>query len=552
MLQPGEAVVQIFDRTTINSRRNRHPLFIRKKKNSMIVMKKSGKIIFSTVLAAMLGLAASAAAADQIFTGAFDVGAAGNAQKFNPLTAPAGFSFYNKYFGTLTLYDVGLQKISGDLAESWAYAKDGKSLTIKLRKGVKWHDGKPFTAADVKFTLELVKNPEMASVFSSRLNDVSAVKAQDAHTVVIELARMDASLPDAFTNLMMVPEHLLGKIPVKDVRTSNWWKSPVGTGPFKWAKYTPDQFVELVANPDFYRGKPLLAKLVNRYFKDGSAATIALQAGEIQFSAMTLDQVKENQSTKAVEVIAGPSHVLNYIGFNNSNPRFKDLRVRQAILLAIDRNAIVKHIYNNTATVGNCALTLPQYVPPDINKYETNVQQAKALLDAAGWNRSESVEMLTYYGDQASKDVVAVLQYMLAQVGINVIPRFVDGPTFGTIVDANKFGLVYAGAGNGPDPGTLVPLMKSSYAPPKGVNRMRVNVAELDKLFDAAQQETDDAKRTLIYRQMCRVTNAQLPWIPLWVGNRFGGFSKRVQNVIWTPAPGGGRYQDYPERWSVK
>lgn len=518
----------------------------------MITKKKTCTTLFSAALAAMLGVTASAGATDQTFTGAFDVGSAGNAQKFNPLNASAGFSFYNKYFSTLTLYDVGLQKISGDLAESWTYAKDGKSLTIKLRKGVKWHDGKPFTAADVKFTLELVKNPEMASVFSSRLNDVSAIKALDATTVIIELVQLDASLPDAFTNIMMVPEHLLAKIPVRDLRNSSWWKSPVGTGPFIWAKYTPDQFVELVANPNFYRGKPKLEKLVNRYFKDGSAATIALQAGEIQFSAMTLDQVKENRSSKAVDVIAGPSHVLNYIGFNNNDPRFKDVRVRQAILLAIDRKAIIKSIFSSTATLGNCVLTLPQYVPADINQYETNVTKAKALLDAAGWKHSEPLEMLTYYNDQASKDVMAILQAMLGQVGINVRPRFVDGPTFGTIVDSNKFSLVYAGGGNGPDPGTLIPLMKSSYAPPRGVNRMRVNVPELDKLFDAAQLETDASKRTAIYQQMCRVTNAQLPWIPLWVGNRFGGFAKHVQNVIWTPAPGGGRYQDFPERWSIK
>lgn len=523
-----------------------------------MMKKRIGKTILSVALVALvaltgvLGALENAEAAEQIFTAAFDVGASGNAQKFNPLTASAGFSFYNKYFSSLTLYDVGLQKISGDLAESWAYAKDGKSLSIQLRKDVTWHDGKAFTAADVKFTLELVKNPEMASVFSARLKDVSAIKVVDANTLVLELTRMDASLIDAFTNIMILPEHLLGKIPAKDLRTSNWWKSPIGTGPFKWNKYTPDQFVELVANPHFYRGKPQLAKMVNRYFKDGSAATIALQAGEIQFSAMTLDQVKENQTTKLLDVLSGPSHVLNYLGFNNNDPRFKDVRVRQAILLAIDRKAIVKSIFNNTATVGNCVLTLPQYVPADINPYASNVEKAKALLKTAGWKQTEALELLTYYNDQASKDVVVVLQWMLAQVGIQLNPRFVDGPTFGSIVDSNKFSMVYAGAGNGPDPSTLVPLMKSSYAPPKGVNRMRVNIPELDQLFDAGQQETDDAKRVMIYQQMCRVTNTQLPWIPLWVSNRFGGFSKRVQNVIWTPAPGGGRYQDFPERWSFK
>ncbi|MCA1855227.1 ABC transporter substrate-binding protein [Massilia oculi] len=519
---------------------------------STMSMKQAGTRMLTLALAALLGLAVDRGAAAQVFTGAFDVGAAGNAQKFNPLIAPAGFGFYNKYFGTLSLYDAGLRKISGDLAESWTYAEDGKRLVIRLRKGVKWHDGKPFTAADVKFTLGLVKHPDMASVFASRLSDVRAITTPDAHTVVLELAKMDASLPDAFTSIMIVPEHLLGKIPARELRNSTWWKSPVGTGPFKWARYSPDQYVELVANQDFYRGKPQLAKLVNRYFKDGSTATIALQAGEIQFSAMTLDQVRENRSTRAVHVIEGPSHVLNYIGFNNGDPRFKDLRVRQALLLAIDRKAIARSIFGGTASIGNCALTLPQYVPADIEQYDYHVAHAKALLRAAGWKQAEPLEMLTYYNDQASKDVMAVLQAMLGKVGIQVRPRFVDGSTFGTLTDAGRFSLVYAGAGNGPDPSTLVPLMKSSFAPPRGVNRMRVNIPELDSLFEAAQQEADDASRTAIYQQMCRVTNAQLPWIPLWVGNRFGGFSKKVGNMVWTPAPGGGRYQDYPERWTIE
>jgi peptide/nickel transport system substrate-binding protein len=521
----------------------------------MFANRLTGKVILPAALAALLNLAGAAQAADNVFVGAFDVGPAGNAQKFNPLTAPAGFGFYNKYFSTLTLYDVGLQKISGDLAESWSYSKDGKQLSIKLRKGVKWHDGHAFTATDVKFSLELIKDPEMASVFSVRLNDVVAIKVQDEHTVLLEMVNPDASLPDALTSIMMVPQHLLAKFTTKELRSSDWWKTPVGTGPFKWGKYLPDQYVELTANADFYRGKPKLDKLVNRYFKDGSAAAIALAAGEIQYSYLTLDQVKENQSSHAFNVVSGASHVLNYLGINNNDARFKDVRIRQAILMAIDRNAIVKNIYNGSATIGNCALTLPKYVPGDINKYDTNIAKARALLDEAGWskiNKGEPLELLTYYNDQVSKDVVASVQSMLAQIGINVKPRFVDGPTYGQLVDAGKFSIVFAGAGNGPDPSAMMPLMHSSYAPPKGVNRMRVSIPELDKLFDAGQAESNDASRTDIYKQMCRITNAQLPWIPLWVANRYGGFSKSAKNVIWTPAPGGGRYQDLPETWSTR
>ncbi|MCV2370405.1 ABC transporter substrate-binding protein [Roseateles oligotrophus] len=517
-----------------------------------------GKRRNSLTIAAAIGLAAAASAgiaAESTFIGAFDVGPAGNAQKFNPLTASAGFSFYNKYFSTLTLYDVGLQKVAGDLAQSWHYSADGKTLTIKLRQGVKWHDGKPLSARDVKFTLEMVQNPDMASVFASRLGAVADIKAADDATVVLALSAPDATLPDAFTNIMILPEHLLGKLAAKDLRSADWWKSPVGTGPYKWNKYLPDQYVELTANASFYRGKPKLDKLINRYFKDGSSAAIALQAGEIQYSYLTLDQVRENEKNQAYKVVAGSSHVLNYIGVNKNDPRFKDVRIREAILLAIDRKAIVKSLYGGGATLGNCVLTMPKYVPADINHYETNVAQARTLLAQAGWDKlskGEPIELLTYYNDQLSKDVVAALQFMLAQVGINLKPRFVDAPSFGPLVDAGKFSMVFAGSGNGPDPSALAPLLASAYAPPKGVNRMRVNSPEIDQLFQAGQRESDEGQRTEIYKNLCRVTNAQLPWIPLWVANRFGGFANNTQGVIWTPAPGGGRYQDLPETWSLR
>lgn len=521
----------------------------------MFASRISVKSMIPAAFAALCGMSGAVQAADQVFVGAFDVGPSGNAQKFNPLTAAAGFGFYNKYFSTLTLYDVSLQKISGDLAESWSYAKDGKSLTIKLRKDVKWHDGKPLTAADVKFTLELIRSPELASVFAPRLADVSAIKIADNHTVVIELARPDVTLPDAFTSIMIVPRHLLMSVPITELRNAAWWKNPVGTGPFKWSKYLPDQYVELVANPDYYLGKPKLDKLINRYFKDASAAALALASNEIQFTYLTMDQVRENQASKAFNVMSGPSHVLNYLGVNHNDPRFQDVRVRQAILYAIDRPAIIKSIYNNSATIANCALTLPKFQPARLDKYETNAAKARTLLAAANWeqlSKGQPVELLSYYGDQVSKDVIASLQAMLAQAGINVKPRFVDSPTYGQLVDAGRYSMVFAGGGVGPDPSALMPMMHSSFAPPKGVNRMRVKLPALDAVLEAGQAETDDAKRTALYRDACSITNAQLPWIPLWSANRFGGFGKNVQQMIWTPAPAGGRYQDHAELWQLR
>ena len=523
-----------------------------RRKTTQILKSKLATGCLSLVLAAVH---TAALAADMILVGAFDLGPGGNPQKFNPLAASAGFTWYNKYFGTLALYDVGFEKISGDLAESWTMAPDGRLITFKLRKGVKWHDGKPFSAKDVKFTLELAKNPDSGSLFVARLDGLSHVSTPDPLTVVLTLKSPNAPILDTLTSLMMLPEHHLGGVAPKELRNADWWRrNPVGTGPFKWSRYEPDQYVELLANADYYRGRPKLDKLVNRYFKDSGAAAMALQAGEIQFSYLTLDQVKDAKASSSYRIVSGPSQVLNYLGFNNQEARFQDVRVRQAMLMALDREAIIKYLYGGQAQAGQCVYTQALFVPSDVKAYGYDPQKARQLLREAGWERikGEPIELITYYGDQLSKDVLATIQAQLASVGVHVVPRFLDGPTFGKLVDSGKFALAFAGAGNGPEPDTLGPFMESAHTPPKGVNRMRVNLPEIDKLFDTGRQETSAAKRPAHYQSICRITNAHLPWAPLWESKRFGGIAKTVQNMVWTPAPAGGRYQDHAENWSIQ
>lgn len=511
------------------------------------------QIVAACVIAASTLLGAAEAGASTL-TGAFDTGPAGAPQQFNPLTVTAGYSWFNKYFSTLVLYNVEMNKISGDLASDWTIAPDGKKITFQLRKGVKWHDGQRFTANDVKFTLDLLKNPELPNQFWARLSDIQSVDVVDDNTVVLNLDKPNIALLDALTNVMIVPQHALAGIPVKDLRTSAWWKTqPIGTGPYKWGKYVPDQYLELDANSSYYRGRPKIDTLINRYFKDDGAAVLALQSGDIQYSYMSLAQVRNTKSDK-FRTIAGPSRVLNYIGMNFKDPRFKDVRIRQAFLMAIDRAALIKYLYAGEAKLANCVLTNPQDVPANLNPYAYDPAAAKKLLAQAGWSKiaGEPIELLTYYNDPVSKNAMAVIQAMLGAVGVYVQPRFVDAPTYGELVRTGQFSMVYAGITNGPDPDVLSSVLKSDYAPPHGYNLMHVNMPELDALLDQGRTQTDESARAGIYQNVCRYTNANLPWLPMLEANRFAGVSNEVQGFLWTPAPGGGRYMEHAERWSIK
>lgn len=506
-----------------------------------------------TALALTLALSTlGTASADKVITGAFDQGPGGSPQLFNPLTNTAGFTWLNKYYSTLVLYDVGFKKISGDLASSWVVGDGGKKYTFVLRTGVKWHDGRPFTSKDVKFSLDLANNPDSGSAFAAKFGNIKSIQTPNARTVILTLSKPNAALLDALTSFMILPEHALAKIPARELRTSSWWRTdPVGTGPFMWSRYVPDQFVELKANPEYYKGKPKVDRLVNRYFKEQAAAVLALKSGNIDFTYLTLDDTKTFGGS-SVNIISGPSQVANYLGFNNASDQFKNVRVRQAMLHAIDRNAIIKQLYGGGAEPAYCPVTNSKYVPKNVNRYAYDPAKARQLLQAAGWNTSQNVEVITYYNDQLSKDVLVTLQQMFAQVGLKITPRFLDTPSYNQATSGTGFSLVYAGIGNGPDPDTLYPSMHSDFMPPNGTNRMRVKLPALDRLFEQAQETTAAATRTKAYQNMCSLVNQQLPWGMLWTAKRFGGASKDLVNFVWTPAPGGGRYDDQAHLWDIK
>ncbi len=484
--------------------------------------------------------------------GGFDVGPGGNFAIFNPMLAGAGFTWYNKYFSPLVLYDVGFTKIQGELAESWEITPDGKQFTFKLRKGVTWHDGQPFTSADVKFSIDLLKNPDATARNAPRYALIQEVQTPDPQTAVIVLSQPGASLLDALTLALMYPKHSLGVIAPKDIIKSTWWSTnPIGTGPFKWSKYVTDQNVELVAYDKYWRGRPKLDKLVNRNFTAAGSAVLALRSGDIQFSYATLDEANSLKNEQTIKTIGGPSQVPNFIGFNLKDPRFQDIRVRQAIMQAIDRKAILEQLYQGTGQVVNCIYNNPNYIPKDIDLYPTDVSKAQSLLSAANWaslKGSQPIEMITYYGDKLSADVMVTMQQMLSTVGISIVPRAVDAPTFNQILADGKFSIYFAGLANGPDPDVVSQAYISTGTAPKQVG---LNIPELDKLIVQGQQETDAAKRAVVYQNVCKTLNSQLPVVPLWVANRFGAVSNKIGNFIYTPAPGGGRYYDAAETWTI-
>lgn len=375
----------------------------------------------AVALAALLGATAltgpALAQEPSTITGGFDVGPGGFPGNFNPLAATSGFTWLSTYFEPLVIYNAELTELQGALATDWTISEDQREITLTLAEET-WHDDEPFTSADVAFTLNLAKDEAAGSVFAARLGAIESIETPDERTVVLKLSAPDSSLLSTLSQVMILPEHALSEIPADQIATSTWWSTtPVGTGPFKFVEYVSDQYVELAADEDYRLGRPLTDRLINRYFENPAAAVSALRAGEIDFTYVEPDDAKTFEGDEAYRVIEGPSYVVNYIGFNHEAGLWDDVRVRQAVMHAIDRQAIIDSLYGGAAEVANCGYVADHLVPAEIDQYAYDPEKARALLEEAGWaeiNGDAPITWLTYYGTPQAANVMAAVQAMLA------------------------------------------------------------------------------------------------------------------------------------------
>jgi len=262
-------------------------------------------------------------------------------------------------------------------------------------------------------------------------------------------------------------------------------------------------------------------------------------------------RLKENPD---IETIPGPSWVMLSIGINKSLPVFQDKRVRQALMYAIDRQTIVDTLWQGTAEVVNCNFRLPNLVPDDVNPYEYDPNMAKSLLDEAGFDYSQEFEILTYYNDQLSLDILAAMQQYLADIGVKVTPRPVDVPTFvAEYYNENPtWTMWYGGSGNGPDPDIQRLSYSSAAAWPAGSNAHFYSNPEVDAAFEAGRSALTNEARNEAYQKVCRLTNEDVPSAWMFESVRYGAATGRIGNFVYTPAPGGGRFYSAPETWFVQ
>jgi peptide/nickel transport system substrate-binding protein len=408
------------------------------------------------------------------------------------------------------------------LAERFELSPDNRSVTLHLRKDAVFHDGRPITAEDLKFSLEAIRDNHP---FTSMYGPLNAVTIADKHTAVVRLSEPHPALLLAMSTSLtpILPAHVFAGGELK-AHPRN--ASPVGSGPFKLVEFKPGEYLVLDRFDRFFlKDQPRLDRLIFKEYKDAGSLLLAFEAGEVdaiqQVSGPDLVRVRKVPGVQIVENAAPAIGPLVWVAFNLKNPKLADKRVRQAISYAIDREFIVKGLAGSTVkrSTGPIASGSPFY-SADVERYDLNLAKAAQLLDAAGvkpgadGNRF-ALEVDCPPGFPALTGVQEYLKPALAKIGIVVTVRSSpDFPTWARRVASFQFEATVDGVWNWGDPVIGVHRTWLSSNIRQGViwsNTQSYSNPKVDELLAAAAKEMDAAKRKAQYREFQKIVVDECP-----------------------------------------
>ena len=480
-------------------------------------------------------------------------------------SGPIGLVAPKVYDGLLD-YDPDLNPV-GELAESFEVGEDGRTVTFNLREGVTWHDGEPFTSADVRFSvMDVLKrvHPRGPNTF----REVTSIDTPDELTAVFNLERPAPYMIRALSayESPMVPKHLLEG---RDIREADLANAPIGTGPFKFVEWKKGQYIRLDRNEDYWReGYPLLDRVVARIIPDASTRTAALESGEVQYGALgaipNVDVVRLRED-EDIGVTTDGYSILNpmaLIEVDVVEPPFDAVALRQAISLAIDRQFMIDNIWFGygkpaTSTMTSNYEPLGLYAPQEAYTNAPDVDAATKLLDDAGIEpdgsgvRARAVLDLIPYGEEWRR-AGEYLKQALGDIGIELELRYEDVPTWLKRVYTDyDFALNVNFFYQLPDPVIGVHRQYGSDQIRQGtpfVNSSRYSDERIDELLAEGAVTQDADARSEIYAEVQRKLSEDLPVINLFEMEFLTVFDQRLKDhTISATGPYGSFYRAYLE-----
>jgi ABC-type transport system substrate-binding protein len=421
------------------------------------------------------------------------------------------------------------------LAESWEIP-DRLTYIFHLHNGVKFHDGRPLTARDVKWTFDSLLQGRIRSTKAAVYKPhVDRIEIPNDYTVVFHLK-------DPFSTLMWnLSDGAIGIVPYGSGEEIT--RHPIGSGPFRFVSAEQDREVIVERNDDYWGEKARLPRIRFMVVPDTTTRALELRKGSADMvsNALTSDMVLTLQREPNLEVLHAPGTILNYMAFNLRDPILKDVRVRQAIAYAIDRQPMIKYLWRSFAQPAYSVLPPQSWAyNADVPRYEHDPQRAGQILDAAGYPEKNGIRFhltMKTSTEETTRLIAAVLQQQLREVGIVLDIRTFEFATFFSDVTSGAYQLYsLRWIGGNEDPDIFEYAFHSDKFAPHGANRSYYANPRLDALIDQARSEIDQDVRKQTYFEIQQILAEDLPYINLWYLDNVLVHSKRVKGLTLNPS----------------
>lgn len=424
--------------------------------------------------------------------------------------------------------------VAPSLAERWEIP-DPLTYVFHLHHGVKFHDGRPLTSRDVKWTFDSLLQGKIRSTKAAVYRFVDHIDAPDDFTVVFHMKEQDSTL------LWNLSDGAIGIVPAGSV--DEMTRHPVGSGPFRFVSAETDRDVILERNDNYWGQKARLSRVRFAVVPDATTQALELRkgSGDVAINSLTPDTVFTLSHDPSLAVETSPGTRLAYLGFNLRDPILKDVRVRQAIAYALDRRPMIQYLWRDQAEPAYSILPTQSWAYDGaVARYDHDLARANQLLDAAGYPAVNGVRFhitMKTSTDENTRLMVAVMQQQLREAGIALDIRSFEFATFFSDVTHGAFqmyGLRWIGGNEDPD--IFEYAFDSARFPPNGANRGFYSNPKIDALIDRARREIDPRARKPLYAGVQQILADDLPYIDLWYLDNVLVHTRRVRNLKLNPA----------------
>lgn len=449
--------------------------------------------------------------------GTFKIPVNANITPWPPIGAIQNLMVNKSLFNGLVRYSADDWSPQPDLAERWDISSDGLSWTFYLRKGVTWHDGTPFTADDVKWSLEMYANPKVNSILLGNLQPVQAIEVSDPNTVKVVTKEPYSSLVELLGYLtFMLPKHLLeGKQFDRTTFPQEFIQRPVGTGPFKFGEHQPGNQFTVVANENYYEGRPYLDSVIYKIVRDLNSTVAQVKTGELDIAFPTVAQLPALQGASNLNILERGLMDYRFFSGYQKNPQFgkwfSEKTVRQAMAYAIDAQGIIKQVTQGKGVRSNGPIppALKKWYMPELPVFDYNPDTAQKVLVDFGFRKGSDGVLekdgqkfaFTFFTDQGQPEreqTALILQQNFKDIGIDAKLQTLEFNDLQNRYRVTRDFVAVAYYYVTPP----TPDLHSYWQTGGSTNEWAYSNPEVDQLFKDGLSTFDDAKRQEIYKKL--------------------------------------------------